>query len=191
MKESPHTDILTAIPELEQDIPAEQFMMHNFWVPVAWGVGIALVLAAAALLLWYRRRRKHRPAPPSEEAIALKALGELEQQLPSMRECSLRLSLIIRRFLTGQTQDPALYETHEEFSQRMDTLSAVPEECQYDTRYLLEGLADLKYAGEGVDDPPRARALIEQARSLITRITSAQQKEAAAEAELARVHSKS
>lgn len=189
MNESP-THILTAIPELEQDIPAEQFMTQNFWIPVAWGIGIALLLAGAALLLWYRRRRRSLPTPPSQEEIALKALGELESQLPPMRECSLRLSLILRRFLAGQTQDPALYETHEEFSQRMDSLSSVPEECQYDTRYLLEGLADLKYAGAGLDDPPHARALIEQARSLITRITSAQQREAEAAAELARVHRK-
>lgn len=93
----------------------------------------------------------------------------------------------MRRFLTGQTQDPALFETHEEFSQRLDALSNIPKSCQNDTRRLLETLTEFKYAGEQEQDPIRALTFIEETRSLITRINEAQQQEAAAAAELEKV----
>lgn len=176
MNEQP--DILNAIPELEGDIPATQFMERDFWVPAFWFFIASLVLAGIFLLIW-RLRRKPAPTPPTQESIALKKLEELEQQLPPLRECSLRLSLILRSYLTGETQDPALFETHEEFSHRLDALSNVPEAFQYDTRFLLEGLADLKYSGVTDQDPVRARRFIEQARSLISHIADARRQEAA------------
>lgn len=177
MNEQP--DIINAIPELEGDIPAARFMETAFWIPMLWGLGIAIVLAGIFLLVWRWRRKPVLP-PPTQESIALKALNSLEQELPPLRECSLRLSLILRSFLTGETQDPTLFETHEEFSQRPDALSKVPEAFQYDTRFLLEGLADLKYCGNTDQDPVRARSFIEQARSLISNIAAAQRQQAAA-----------
>ena len=90
-----------------------------------------------------------------------------------MRECSLRLSMILRSFLAGQTQDSALYETHEEFSQRIDSLASVPMSCQLETRDMLEMLAEFKYAGAMEHDPTRAHTLIEQARELVCRISKA------------------
>lgn len=185
MNETP--DILQAIPELEREITANHFMADDFWIPVAWGIGIALVLAALALWLWFRRHGKQVQQPPSPAEIALDELAQLEADNPPLREYSLRLSMTLRRFLTGQTQDPALFETHEEFSQRMDALSSIPKACQNDTRRLLEGLAGLKYAGQQQHDPMLTHTLLEQARGLIGRITEAQQQEAAAAAELKRV----
>ena len=131
-------DILQAIPTLEQDIPADQFMVQNFWVPFAWACAVLIPLAALAA--WWIYRRRSRIAVPAATPLqdALAALGELDADLPAMRECALRLSMILRSFLAGQTQDPALYETHEEFSQRMDSLANVPLVCQYETRELLE-----------------------------------------------------
>lgn len=177
MNEQP--DILNAIPELEGDIPASQFMERDLWIPAMWFFIASLVIAGIFLLIW-RLRRKHAPAPLTQEVIALKKLEELEQQLPPLRECSLRLSLILRSYLTGETQDPALFETHEEFSHRLDALSKVPEDFQYDTRFLLEGLADLKYSGVTDQDPVRARNFIEQTRSLISHIADARRQEEAA-----------
>lgn len=176
MNEQP--DILNAIPQLEGDIPATQFMESVLWIPAMWFFIASLVLAGVFLLIW-KLRRKPTPAPPTQESIALKELAELEQQLPPLRECSLRLSLILRSYLTGETCDPALFETHEEFSHRLDALSQVPEAFQYDTRFLLEGLADLKYSGVTDQDPVRARNFIEQARSLISNIANARRQEAA------------
>ena len=168
-------EVLQAIPALEADIPADQFMVQNFWIPMAWACAILVPLAALAAWWFYRRsRRKAAPGiTPLQEA--LQALRELDAELPPMRECALRLSMILRSFLAGQTQDPALYETHEEFSQRMDSLANVPASCQYETRDLLEHLAEFKYAGESAQDSTRAHQLIETARQLVSRIELAQQ----------------
>ena len=170
-------EILQAIPELEQDIPADQFMVQNFWEPFIWVSAIVIPLAALAAW-WYYRRRRTATAPgitPLQEALA--SLQELENELPAMRECALRLSMVLRSYLAGQTQDPALYETHEEFSQRMDSLENVPQSCQCETRDLLEQLAEYKYAGETEHDATRARNLVETARQLVCRIDKAQQHE--------------
>lgn len=170
-------DILKAIPVLEQDIPADQFMVDSFWLPLAWVSAVVVPLAALAAWWWFRRSRKQVVTGPSPQQEALAALAELDVQLPPMRECALRLSLILRAYLAGQTQDPALYETHEEFSQRMDSLAHVPASCQCTTRELLEHLAEFKYAGETTHDAPRAHALVETARELVNRIEAAQQQE--------------
>ena len=170
-------DILQAIPQLEKDIPADQFMVQEFWVPLVWAC--AVIIPLAALCAWWLYRRNRKPAvigiTPLQEAMT--ALAELDAQLPPMRECALRLSMILRSFLAGQAQDPALYETHEEFSQRMDSLSNVPLSCQLETRDLLEHLAEFKYAGETESNATRAHGLIEAARALVARIDTAQQQE--------------
>ena len=167
-------EILQAIPILEQDIPADQFLVQDFWVPLAWACAVLIPLATLAGW-WLYRRKQRKPAvviSPLQEALA--ALDELESLLPPMRECSLRLSLILRSFLAGQAQDPALYETHEEFSQRMDSLAQVPVSCQCTTRDLLEELAAFKYAGDTAHNATQAHSLIEQARELVTKIDTAQ-----------------
>ena len=168
-------DILQAIPTLEQDIPADQFMVQNFWEPFAWACAVLIPLAALAA--WWIYRRRSRVAVPGTTPLqdALAALGELDTDLPAMRECALRLSMILRSFLAGQTQDSALYETHEEFSQRMDSLANVPLVCQYETRELLEYLAEFKYAGDSGRDVTGAHQLVERARQLVCRIEQAQQ----------------
>lgn len=177
-------EILQAIPTLEQDIPADQFMVQDFWVPLAWT--LAVLVPLAVLTAWWLLRRRL-PAVPTVTPLqeALVALDELDSQLPAMRECALRLSMILRSYLAGQTQDPALFETHEEFSQRIDSLTNVPQSCQLQTRELLEHLAEFKYAGETEHDTTRAHTLVETARELLKRIErtqllEAKQKEATA-----------
>lgn len=167
--------ILSAIPELEGEVPAEQFAESSLWAPVMWSIVVVIALAAGAFIWWLRRSRRREKPQPTALDTALARLQELEDKLPPVRESSLQLSMIIREYLQGQMQDPALYETHEEFSQRIDSLASVPEECQYDTRYLLEKLADLKYAGNREQDPVRVRTLIEQTRTLLIRIRESQQ----------------
>lgn len=172
-------DIPFSIPELEESLPAEPFMEQSMLQPILWGSAIIIILVAAGLILWSKNRKPAAP-PPTRAELAKKALAALAEDIPPMRELSLRLSLIIREFLTGETLDPALFETHEEFSQRMDALSQVPQECRFDTRCLLDNLVEMKYSGRDKQDSLQGRALIDQAVALIDRITVARQKEAAA-----------
>lgn len=171
--------IISAIPELESEAAAEQFLTGGEYTLLAWcGVALAALLALG-VIWWIRRSKRAEAAEPSPLEVAQAQLRELGEQLPPLRECGLRVSLIIRRYLQGTVQDPALYETHEEFSRRLDALGSVPEECRYATRELLERLADLKYAGTAEQDPAQARRLIEQASALLHRIQEIQQQNAA------------
>lgn len=167
--------IVSAIPELETEVPPTQFMGDDTFIILAWALVLLVALAAVGFILWLRRHRRKLPAPPTPLQVALEHLQRVEKALPPLKECSLQVSLIVREYLQQRAQDPALFETHEEFSKRLDSLSSVPEECRYDTRYLLEKLADMKYAGHHEQDPVQVRTIIEQARALLRRIHEAQQ----------------
>lgn len=171
--------IVNAIPELDGEADPAQFIQSDMWLALAWIIPVLIALVAIGVIWWIRRSKKAEGPAPTPLEKALSALRTLEEQLPPIRECSLQVSLIVRQYLQGQVQDPALFETHEEFSQRLDSLATVPKECQYDTRYLLERLADLKYAGSQEQNPTQARTLIEQARALLNRIDEVRLQDAA------------
>ena len=170
--------IVNAIPELDGEADPAQFIQSDMWLALAWIIPVLIALVAIGVIWWIRRSKRTQPHMATPLETALRALQQLEEKLPPIRECSLQISLIVRGYLQGQVQDPALYETHEEFSQRLDSLATVPKACQYDTRYLLERLADLKYAGSREQDPVQARTLIEQARALLSRIDEARLEDA-------------
>ncbi len=177
----PKSSIIDSIPQLEPDIPASAFAADEVLMAAIAIIGGLVLLAGFAWLLWsaYGKKRTS-TAPPSPEALALAALDELSREHLPLRPCALRMSFILRSFLAGQTKDTALYETHEEFSLRMDSLSSLPESCQYDMRCLLETLAEQKYAAGGREENPElAAGLMARARELVQRITAEQAKESA------------
>ena len=184
--------ILDAIPTLEEEISPTELMVQSVSGPVLWGLCVLLVLLVALVVWLVMRHRKRGTALPAltPRQLAERALDVLAEQLPPLREGSLRLSMILRTFLTGQTQDPALFETHEEFSRRMDALSTVPRSCHYATRDLLERLAEQKYAGNSEHEPQKIRGLIEETRTLLADITRAQTEEEAAAAEVSKMKHK-
>ena len=169
------TNIPDAIPELDPELPAEQFAASG-WM---WWLLAALLLIAligSALYIYLYRRRTQTPESVTTPAQqALDALDALQADCPRLlREFSLQLSMILRRFLQGELQDPALYETHEEFSRRIDSLSAVPEPLRLPMLSLLEQLADLKYAASNAGDAAAMTDFIERARDLLCKIRDTQ-----------------
>lgn len=174
MNELP-VNIPDAIPTLEADIPAEALAGPGMLWYVLGGALLVFLAVAAILLLWWRHR--HRPVVlgPSPLQRALEELTALEEELPPLRPCALRLSMLLRSYLAGRTQDPALFETQEEFNQRMDALATLPEAVRPATRELLEELAAYKYAGETAADSTQSRALIERSRELLIQLDEAQQ----------------
>ena len=179
-------NILESIPELEQDISAASFHAAAYgWIVAL--VLVLLLLLIIALLILRRLRRRLPQQPPSAEEVALQALDCLEDTSLSPKEFSLQLSMILREFLTGETQDPALFETHEEFSRRVDALAAIPADSRNDVMRLLDDLARLKYAASVERAPMPLRPMIDHARSLVSRIAEAQRQAQAAAAEFAKL----
>lgn len=182
MNDTP-VNIPDAIPTLEADIPAEALAGPGMLWYVLGGMALLLLAAAVALLLWWRLHKRPAVLGPSPLQRAMEELAALEEELPPLRPCALRLSLLLRSYLAGRAQDPALFETQEEFNQRMDALATLPVALRPATRELLEDLAAYKYAGETASDSTQSRALIERSRELLQQLDDAQQ---AAEAAAAR-----
>lgn len=181
------SDLLSSIPELEPGVSAEALesaTISPWWI--ACGTVVLLLLIAGITVYIIRKRRTPKPQPTAEE-IALNRVANLRGMTPDLRTASLELSMILREYLSNKTQDTALYETHEEFSRRLDSLSAIPRECQYTTRMLLEKFAEMKYAAIHGDAQQQVNHLIEETQNTILSIQEARQKEADAARELEKV----
>ena len=166
------TNILDAIPQLDSELPVELFATGSEWW--YWAT-MALVAAVVSIsyLLWRKKCRRAAPLPPNAEQVAFDSLRQLEEEKMPLRTCSLRLSLILRNYLRCRLQNPALYETHEEFSQRIDSLADVPVAQRDETRNLLEKLAELKYNEPDEESgDEHAAVLIARTRDLIEKISS-------------------
>lgn len=171
-------ELLQCIPELEGDLPPESLEAPQNNTIYIGGTIVLIILLIAGYA--YLRHRKKAPiiAEESPEETALNSLASLRKTPPDVREYSLQLSMILRRYLTGATQDPALFETHEEFSNRLNALSSIPTSCQYPTRVLLEKLAEIKYAGIANADSQWADMLINETEECILNIHAARLKSA-------------
>ncbi len=180
-------DLLNSIPELEPGISAEALETGGISPWLLWGGIIVLLIIIRWGIHIIINKRRNNITPPTAEEIALQRLETLREQQPNMRACGLELSMILREYLAGKTEDPALYETHEEFSRRLDALTAIPRECQYATRMLLEKFVELKYAGRQDNAPQLVADLINETEQNILNIQEAQQKAAEAAKELEKV----
>lgn len=172
----PAPNILESIPTLEADIPAESLAGLPMLPYMLGASAVLIAVISVVALLWWNARRRRPPVPtltPLQEALG--DLAKLEAELPPLRPFALRLSLIIRTYLAGCAQDPALYETQEEFSQRMDSLATLPAACRETTRALLDELAAYKYAAESEDGSLLAAPLLERSRDLLQRLEIARE----------------
>ncbi len=176
--------LLDRIPDLGADVAAEPFLQESFWTGGNIAILLLIILMIAALAFYaYRRfKTKKNIAPPSAEQIALARLAELEALQLDARALSLQLSLLLREYITKETHEPTLYETHQELSSRLDSLASIPMKYQYELRSLLEELAEMKYAAQAVMDSDWGKAATSpysRARALIIGIAEAERKQQA------------
>lgn len=177
------------IPDLGADVAVEPFLHESFWTVGNMLILLVLILLLAGLSYWLYRhlRPSKKTPPPSAEQMALASLHELEAQHPDARRLSLELSLLLREYITKETQEPTLYETHQELSSRLDSLASIPAQYQYELRSLLEELAEMKYAGtplpsDELSSTKQSLSPYERARTLIIGIAEAERKQALAAA---------
>ena len=137
----------TAGLELMEPASPEALMPDSglwFWLAIA-----SMVVLAGILLLIYLRRRK--PFAVNSGRIRKAAFAEALAALANTRtedarDAAVQTSLILRKYLLAVAEDPALYETHEEFVLRGDALHALTPEARAAAEAGFTRLAAMKYA---------------------------------------------
>ncbi len=114
-----------------------------------WFVSAAIVITLLALLLLFRKRKPAATSLSIRQAAFAEASAAIAKLSPaSPREAAVLSSLILRRYLSTAAGDPALFETHEEFISRHDSLQALTREARDAAESGFTRLASLKYAPE-------------------------------------------
>lgn len=136
-----------AFPSLMETQTPDAYLQAGFWD--MWGIWIMLasilLVIAIAVIVLIRRKGRTLAAPLSPAETAIRDITMLRETHPSLRQAAVEFSLLLRKYLVGETKDPALYETQQEFNRRADALTALPSELQGVTRDLLDRMASLKY----------------------------------------------
>lgn len=141
-----------------------------FWITAA-----TLAVAALTLLVLFLRRHRGTAPPPEVPHYreAREALNHLRESLPgrSLVEVATEASLIMRHYLAATLQEPALYETHEEFLLRDDALDRLPAGARGHLAPLLGRLAAAKYS-PGTPDHPGAASLLDSCLEVLQGVES-------------------
>jgi heme exporter protein D len=144
------------------------------WPAWWWAALAAAVLLVAALVLHQIRRRRAAPPDPRRlrEEARRAALAELDGsgRGQSPAELATGVSLALRRYLAAALNDPALFETHEEFLARGEAPAALAAPVREQLAGVFAMLARMKYAH---DAPPPADDLVARSRSLVDLIHAA------------------
>ncbi|MEO7101191.1 MAG: hypothetical protein ABI162_17700 [Luteolibacter sp.] len=136
----------------------------GFWIVV----GLILVLLVISIILIIRRKKNAAPNPlAARNAAYREAVSALEKMNAlQSRDAAVQSSLILRKYLSLAANDPALFETHEEFISRHDALNALTEEARKASQSGFTRLASQKYGAEIPEVNPldvvnESRALLE------------------------------
>lgn len=130
-------------------------------------VGAVLVLAALYLIFRKRAATRQRETMLGKARARLEKLKAEATELPP-HTVAVRISLIIRHYLEAAFDDPALFETNEEFALRPHALARLhPDSRQPVTDHLSE-LSQLKYSPHG--ETAHLTRLIDQAGEILANI---------------------
>jgi len=138
----------------------------------AWCIIVTLGILALLLilLLWWKLSKRGRPESINQAALAYNgALAKLaicpsQQLTATATECS----IILRRYLADLTDDPAIYETHEEWVSRHHSIEAFCQQHRDRIHSFFSELAVWKYSPSDHGDDPAT--IIERSRDLLKTI---------------------
>lgn len=124
-----------------------------------WMIILLVALALGLIAVWVFRKKSGsiptslqiRTEAHAKAAAALERLGDT-----APREAAVQASLIVRKYLAIVAQDPALFETHEEYVGRHEALKNFSEEAREATSLGFARLAAIKYSPRSPDlDTPQ------------------------------------
>ena len=159
-----------------RDIKGPLSLPRSWWVVLLWVLLVAVLAGGAAYYLYRRRRAepKSRPAVPRApprpfHELALEALRALEKssllERGQVKEYHVRISEIIRRYIEGQFEVPALELTTGEVADGMRR-AALGAPITEAFRGFLERCDLVKFA-KWRPEAEDSRALMAQARELV------------------------
>ncbi|MEO5716173.1 MAG: hypothetical protein ABIT37_22020 [Luteolibacter sp.] len=127
--------------------------------------GLLVVFAAVFLIL--RKKKATAVDPLAARKAAYQEAGTALEKMKALqaRDAAVQSSLILRKYLALAANDPALFETHEEFVSRHDSLKALNEDARRKSETGFTRLAALKYAAEIPDLKPSE--VVNESRELL------------------------
>jgi len=157
------------LPDIQDIVPPEA--LGSYWFIIL-GIagGIIFVGGLFWLMVYFSRKDKNRSHKIPAGRIALKKLGELEQEVTTLsaNPFSLKVSDILKDYLKDRFQDSFRYETSEEFLNRLNSSPSNPLSQPLQTRLAnFVGLCDeLKFSRSANADASKS-PLLEEARQII------------------------
>ena len=123
------------------------------WDPQLWWVFAAVAVFAAIVLLvvlLLRRKPVVDTSKEKREAYLEAKVALSGDAVTEPRESAIRVSMILRRYLARSMNEPALFETHEEFIARHDGLKDLPDDVKSEVGNFFSILAATKYAPDDI-----------------------------------------
>ena len=142
-------------------------------IPWAWiAAAVLLLILLLVIPIILRKRRKPIDPTAARRAALAQALREIDDASSlAPRLAAVQVSLAIRRYLSTATQDPSLFETHEEFLARHPSLSHWNADSVDALVATLKHLAEIKYRPP-TDASPSPADFLTESRSLLQTLDS-------------------
>ena len=148
-------------------LPEPLPLWQTWWFLLAVGIGIILLVVIIYFIFRKKSETKRRKTLLDKARERLKQLkSEAEGEQP--QTIAIRISLIIRQYLEAAFNDPALFETNEEFTLRPHALEKLHPDSRVAVTTHLAELSQLKYAPDASSD--HISGLIDQAGEILANI---------------------
>jgi hypothetical protein len=142
-----------------------------WWIWSLVATAVLLIVVVTILLIRKHRGKCARRTDLDEARARLVALKERAVNL-SPEEIATKTSIIIRHYLEAAFDDPAIFETKEEFTLRTTALPSLEAETRSAIVHHLQQLSELKYEPHANSTAAitRANTLIDEAEQLLAHI---------------------
>lgn len=147
-------------------LPEPTPIWHTWWLWALLALGLILITTILYLTLCKPSSAKQHQTLLEKTHQQLDKLREQAPSLPTQTTIT-RLSLILRSYLETAFNDPALFETTEEFTLRPDALERLPQDSRQPVTDHLIAISNLKYSPAHTSDPI---LLINQTQEILAHI---------------------